>query len=60
MRMSWKGFGLQANIVEEYVLLSALLHTFVGLMRTWDQKLSSGPTCGQLKVAIADLILLRT
>ena len=32
----------QANTVEEYVLLSALLHIFVGLKRTWDQKLSSG------------------
>ena len=26
MRLCWTGFGLQANIVEEYVLLSALLH----------------------------------
>ena len=34
--------GFQANTVEEYVLLSALLHIFVGLKRTWDQKLSSG------------------
>ena len=41
------------------MLLIALLHTFVGLMRTWDQKLSSGPTFGQLKVAIDDLILLK-
>ena len=32
----------QANTVEEYVLLSALLHIFVGLKRTSDQKLSSG------------------
>ena len=32
----------QANIVEECVLLSALLHIFAGLKRTRDQKLSSG------------------
>ena len=30
--------GLQANIVEEQVLLSALQHIFVGLKRTRDQK----------------------
>ena len=42
--LCWTGFGFQANTVEEYVLLSAFffLHTFVGLKRTWDQKLSSG------------------
>ena len=50
--------GFQANNVEEYVLLSALLHTFVGLKRTWDQKLSSGLTSGHLDVAITDLMLL--
>ena len=42
VRLYWTGFGFQANIVEEYVLLSALLHIFVGLKRTWDQKWSSG------------------
>merc|ERR1712107_243414 len=31
VRLYWTGFGFQANIVEEYVLLSALLHIFVGL-----------------------------
>ena len=55
--MCWTGFGLQANIVEEYVLWSAFLHTFLGLKRTWDQKLSSGLTSGQLNVAITDLML---
>ena len=34
--------GFQANIVEEYVLLSALQHIFVSLKRTRDQKSSSG------------------
>merc|ERR1712013_135716 len=42
VRLYWTGFGLPANIVEEYVLLSALLHVAVGLKRTWDQKLSAG------------------
>ena len=43
--LCWTGFGLLPNTVEEYVLLSVFLfclHTFVGLKRTWDQKLSSG------------------
>ena len=35
------GLRFQANIVEECVLLSALLHIFEGLKRTRDQKLSS-------------------
>merc|ERR1739838_587696 len=38
VRLYWTGFGLPANIVEEYVALSALLHVFVGLKRTWDKK----------------------
>ena len=41
-----------------FVLLGALLHTFVGLKRTWDQKLSSGLTNGQLNLAISGLMLL--
>merc|ERR1711907_537372 len=28
VRLYWTGFGLPANIVEEYILLSALLHVF--------------------------------
>ena len=40
------------------VLLSALLHTVVGLKRTWDQKLSSGLTSGHLDEAITDLMML--
>ena len=58
VRSKWTGFGFQANIVEEYVLLSASLHLFVGLKRTWDQKLSSGVWSGQLNLAITGLILL--
>ena len=39
VRLYWTGFGLPANIVEEYILLSVLLHVIVGLKRTWDMKL---------------------
>ena len=44
VRLFCTGLGFQANIVEEYVLLSALQHIFAGLKRTRDQKLSSGWT----------------
>ena len=43
------GLGFQANIVEECVLLSALLHIFAGLKKTWDQKLSSGLMSGSIE-----------
>merc|ERR1711878_119203 len=31
VRLYWTGFGLEANIVEEYILLAALLHVVVAL-----------------------------
>merc|ERR1712151_202850 len=60
VRLYWTGFGLPANIVEEYILLSVLLHVFVGLKRTWDISLarmkSSGPSV--MYLAITGLMLL--
>lgn len=58
VRLYWTGFGLPANIVEEYILLSVLLHVFVGLKRTWDMKLAMGVKSGQLNLAISGLMLL--
>jgi hypothetical protein len=58
VRLYWTGFGLPANIVEEYILLSALLHVFVALKRTWDMKLKLGVMSGQLNLAISGVILL--
>jgi predicted heme/steroid binding protein len=58
VRLYWTGFGLPANIVEEYILLSALLHVFVALKRTWDMKLKMGIASGQLNLAISGIILL--
>merc|ERR1719230_223146 len=58
VRLYWTGFGLPANIVEEYILLSALLHVFVALKRTWDMKLKMGIMSGQLNLAITGIILL--
>ena len=52
------GYGYFPVCLFWTVLLSALLHTVVGLKRTWDQKLSSGLTRGHLDVAITDLMLL--
>jgi hypothetical protein len=58
VRLYWTGFGLPANIVEEYCLLSALLHVFVGLKRTWDLKLKMGVLSGQLNLAMTGVLLL--
>ena len=58
VRLYRTGFGFQANLVEESVLLSALLHDSVGLERTWDQELSPGLMSGQLNLAITGLMLL--
>merc|ERR1719343_1987703 len=60
VRLYWTGFGLPANIVEEYILLSVLLHVFVALKRTWDMKLALVKTqgIGALNLAISGLMLL--
>ena len=58
VRLYCTGLGLQANIVEEYVLLSALLHIFAGLKRNRDQKLSTELMSGQWSLAITGLMLL--
>ncbi|CAE8583630.1 unnamed protein product, partial [Polarella glacialis] len=60
VRLYWTGFGLPANIVEEYILLSVLLHVFVGLKRTWDMKLALVKSQGinVLNLAISGLMLL--
>merc|ERR1712061_982488 len=58
VRLYWTGFGLPANIVEEYILLSVLLHAFVGLKRTYDMKLTMGLKSGALNLAVSGLMLL--
>eukprot|EP00929_Paragymnodinium_shiwhaense_P096106 TRINITY_DN575_c0_g4_i2.p1 TRINITY_DN575_c0_g4~~TRINITY_DN575_c0_g4_i2.p1 ORF type:complete len:231 (-),score=68.29 TRINITY_DN575_c0_g4_i2:81-749(-) len=58
VRLYWTGFGLPANIVEEYIALSVLLHVVVALKRTWDMKLGMGIKSGQLNLAISGLALL--
>merc|ERR1712216_1052032 len=58
VRLYWTGFGLNANIVEEYVLLAALLHVFVALKRTADFNIKQPVTSGALNMAISGVVLL--
>merc|ERR1719223_1248665 len=58
VRLYWTGFGLPANIVEEYIALSVLLHVLAALKRTYDMKLKLGVRSGALNLAITGLALL--
>merc|ERR1719493_522392 len=58
VRLYWTGFGLQANIVEEYILLAALLHVAVALKRTWDISINYTVASGKLNLAISGITLL--
>merc|ERR1711939_958373 len=58
VRLYWTGFGLPANIVEEYVLLAALLHVLVALKRTWDISINYTVASGKLNLAISGVMLL--
>jgi len=60
VRLYWTGFGLPANVVEEYVLLAIILHVIVGLKRTWDMKLNMVLSSGisVLNLAITGLMLM--
>merc|ERR1719475_35926 len=58
VRLYWTGFGLEANIVEEYILLAALLHVFVGLKRTWDISINYTVASGKLNLAFSGVTLL--
>jgi hypothetical protein len=60
VRLCWTGFGLPANIIEKLILLSVMLHVFVGLERTWDMKLALVGSQGTslLNVTISGLMRL--
>jgi len=58
VRLYWTGFGFDANIVEEYVLIAAVLHVFVALKRTWDITSSYSLTSGKWNLAITGIVLL--
>jgi len=67
VRLYWTGFGLPCNVVEEYIALSAMLHVFVGLQRTWNKRKTvannwaggkKGEAFDQMKLAISGVMLL--
>jgi len=58
VRLYWTGFGLQANIVEEYILLAALLHVAVALKRTWEISINYTVASGKMNLAISGITLL--
>merc|ERR1712087_808854 len=58
VRLYWTGFGFDANIVEEYILLAALLHVFVALKRTWDISINYTIASGKLNLALSGITLL--
>merc|ERR1719218_163367 len=58
VRLYFTGLGLPANIVEEYVLLCALLHVAVALKRTWEISLNMTVSSGKLNLAISGVMLL--
>jgi len=58
VRLYWTGFGFQANIVEEYILLAALLHVVVAIKRTWDISVNYALNSGKMNLAISGVTLL--
>merc|ERR1719316_185466 len=59
VRLYWTGFGLPANIVEEYILLAALLHVIAGLAKTWNRIGVKGSLInGNLNLGITGILLL--
>jgi cytochrome b involved in lipid metabolism len=58
VRLYWTGFGLNANIVEEYLVLALGLHVAVALYRTWDISLGYSIASGKLNLALSGLFLL--
>jgi hypothetical protein len=57
-RLYWTGLGLPANIVEEYVIVSVMLHVAVALKRTWDINRNYTIGSGKLNLAITGVVLL--
>merc|ERR1740117_415078 len=58
MRLYWTGFGFSANIVEEYVLLAAMLHVTVGTTRKEQFSLKGTVESGKMNLAISGVLLL--
>lgn len=59
VRLYWTSLGLvQANLVEVYLGLAALLHVMVALKRTWDINRNFALNSGKLNLAMSGVILL--
>jgi len=58
VRLYFTGFGFNANIVEEYVLLSAIMHVVIALKRTWDITTGYTISSGKWNLAITGILLL--
>merc|ERR1711967_186183 len=58
VRLYPSGFGLPANIVEEYVLLAAMMHVAIALKRTWDISINYTIASGKLNLAFSGITLL--
>merc|ERR1711920_374038 len=58
VRLYWTGFGFSANIVEEYILLAAILHVAVALKRTWEISINYTIASGKLNLALSGVMLL--
>lgn len=58
VRLYWTGFGFQMNIVEEYVLLCALMHVAIALKRTWDISMNFKVKQGNMNLAFSGIMLL--
>lgn len=57
-RLWWTGLGLNATILEEYLLLGALLHIYIGCKRTMDISISFPIQSGKLNLMISGTVLL--
>jgi len=58
VRLYWTGFGLEANIVEEYVALCAVLHVLVAFKRTYEISVNMALSTGKLNLALSGITLL--
>jgi hypothetical protein len=58
VRLYFTGLGLPMNIVEEYVMVCAVLHVMVALKRTWDINRNYAVSTGKLNLAATGILLL--
>eukprot|EP00747_Dinoflagellata_sp_TGD_P115919 gnl/TRDRNA2_/TRDRNA2_172256_c1_seq1.p1 gnl/TRDRNA2_/TRDRNA2_172256_c1~~gnl/TRDRNA2_/TRDRNA2_172256_c1_seq1.p1 ORF type:complete len:361 (+),score=64.18 gnl/TRDRNA2_/TRDRNA2_172256_c1_seq1:70-1083(+) len=57
-RLHWTGLGLDASIVEEYLLLALMLHVAVALKRSWEISMNYCLYTGKWNMLISGLLVL--